>query len=85
MIINTDVNILGGLPDVNLINVFLEDTPASSDAVGEHRSFTARPLQEYRMKQLKQQGIIAIVVHSVEELITNYQHSENYRNEKITI
>jgi hypothetical protein len=68
MIINTDVNILGGLSDFNLINVFLEDTPASSDAVGEHRSFTARPLQEYRMKQIQQQGIKAIVAHSLEEL-----------------
>lgn len=45
----------------------------------------ARPLQEYRIRQIQQQGIKAIVVHSVEELITNYQHSGNSRKEKITI
>lgn len=68
MIINTDVSILGGLPDFNLINLFLEDTPASSDAVGEHRSFTARLLQEYRLKELQSHGVNSFVAHSVEEV-----------------
>lgn len=52
-----------GIPDLLAIRqgvtIFVEVKRAGAKA---------RPLQEYRMKQLKQQGIKAIVAHSLEEL-----------------
>jgi len=41
MIINSDINILGGLPDLNLISVFFNNTIESLDNEGGHRSYTS--------------------------------------------
>lgn len=41
MIINTDLNILGGLPDWNLIKLFLNDSIDALNQAGGHRSYTA--------------------------------------------
>lgn len=52
-----------GIPDLLAIRqgvtIFVEVKRAGAKA---------RPLQEYRIRQIQQQGIKAIVVHSVEEL-----------------
>ena len=41
MTINSDINILGGLPDWNLIRLFMNDNIESLNQVGGHRSYTA--------------------------------------------
>jgi len=41
MVINSDINILGGLPDWNLINVFLDENIKSIQSKGGFHSFTA--------------------------------------------
>lgn len=41
MNINSDINILGGLPDWNLIRLFMNDSIESLNQVGGHRSYTA--------------------------------------------
>lgn len=41
MIINSDVNILGGLSDLNLIRVFLDKTNRSEGVSGGHRAYTS--------------------------------------------
>lgn len=41
MNINSDINILGGLPDWNLIRLFMNDSIESLNQLGGHRSYTA--------------------------------------------
>lgn len=41
MIINSDINVLGSLPDLNLITLFLNDSIQSLNKNGGHRSYTA--------------------------------------------
>jgi len=41
MNINSDINILGSLPDLNLISLFLNDSIKSLNKIGGHRSYTA--------------------------------------------
>ena len=41
MTINSDINVLGSLPDLNLITLFLNDSIESLNKNGGHRSYTA--------------------------------------------
>lgn len=41
MIINSDINILGGLPDFNLIKLFMGESVKSMDHAGGHHTYTA--------------------------------------------
>lgn len=41
MTINSDINVLGSLPDLNLISIFLNDSIESLNKNGGHRSYTA--------------------------------------------
>lgn len=41
MTINSDINVLGSLPDFNLITIFLNDSIGSLKMKGGHRSFTS--------------------------------------------
>ncbi len=41
MTINSDINVLGSLPDLNLISLFLNDSIESLNKSGGHRSYTA--------------------------------------------
>lgn len=41
MTINSDINVLGSLPDLNLISLFLNDSIKSLNKNGGHRSYTA--------------------------------------------
>lgn len=78
MIINTDINILGGLPDINLINVFLEDTPAPLDSAGGHRSFTS--IRTDRAVKRFESAIIGTILHykndEVKSMLTTCLRSE---------
>ena len=72
MIINTDINILGGLPDINLINVFLEDTPAPLDSAGGRGLSSIGQMSRKRFES----AIIGTILHykndEVKSMLTTY-------------
>lgn len=78
MVVNSDVNILGGLPDFNLIKVFFEDTPVSVDSSGGHRAYTY--IRTDKSVKRFEKAITGTILHyknnEVESIITTCLRSE---------
>jgi len=85
MKINSDLNILGGLPDWNLINVFLnENTDQTQSARGIH-SFTK--IKTDKSVKRFEKAILSTLIHfkdqNIESLIRSVLSSESITNESL--
>lgn len=87
MEINTDINILGGLPDWNLINVFLRE---SINSIRENRgiySYTAIKTDQAvgRFERAISRTLIKFYNTDVEVLIKNMLEAENISNDSLLL
>lgn len=85
MIINSDVNILGGLSDFNLIRVFLDKTNLYEGVSGRHRAHTSITTEK-AVKRFEK-AIKGTMLHfdndAVRYIITNCIQSEGISNDSL--
>ena len=85
MIINTDINILGGLPDFNLITVFLNDSAKSLENSGGHRSYTAIKTDKAvrRFEKAITETLLKFSNEDVGHLMTDILKAESISNDSL--
>jgi hypothetical protein len=87
MVINTDLNILGGLPDWNLINVFLQKSENNLIANKDSHSFTAIKTDKSVKRFHKAITGTLIKFHNddIEVLIRNILSHQNISNDSLLL
>lgn len=87
MIINSDINVLGSLPDWNLINVFLKDNISSLRKVGGVYTYTAIKTDKSvkRFEKAISATLIKFCDAKVENLVRDMFESESISNESLLL
>lgn len=87
MIINSDINVLGSLPDWNLINVFLKDNISSLRKVGGVHTYTAIKTDKSvkRFEKAISATLIKFCDAKVENLVRDMFESESISNESLLL
>lgn len=87
MIINTDLNVLGGLPDWNLINVFLKESISSLRKGGGIHTFTAIKTDKSikRFEKAISATLIKFCNAEVEALVRNMLDVEKITNDSLLL
>ncbi len=87
MKINTDLNILGGLPDWNLINVFLKDNIGTLRKGGSVHTYTAIKTDKSvkRFEKAISATLIKFCNSEVEALVRDMFESENISNDSLLL
>lgn len=85
MIINSDINILGGLPDWNLIKLFMNDSLNTLNQEGGHRSYTAIKTDKsvQRFEKAITGTILNFKSHAFEVVFRNMIASESISNDSL--
>lgn len=87
MTINSDINVLGSLPDWNLINVFLKDNISSLRKVGGVHTYTAIKTDKSvkRFEKAISATLIKFCDAKVEYLVRDMLESEGISNESLLL
>jgi hypothetical protein len=87
VIINSDLNILGGLPDWNLINIFLKDSISSLRKVGGVHTYTAIKTDKSvkRFEKAISATLIKFYNAEVEVLVRNMLEGEKITNDSLLL
>ena len=87
MTINSDINVLGSLPDWNLINVFLKDNISSLRKVGGVHTYTAIKTDKSvkRFEKAISATLIKFCDAKVENLVRDMFESESISNESLLL
>lgn len=87
MRINTDLNILGGLPDWNLINVFLKENIASMNKVSGSQTYTAIKTDKSvkRFENAISGTLIKFKNIEVESMLRSILDSENITHDSLLL
>jgi hypothetical protein len=85
--INSDINVLGSLPDWNLINVFLKDNISSLRKVGGVHTYTAIKTDKSvkRFEKAISATLIKFCDAKVENLVRDMFESESISNESLLL
>lgn len=85
MLINSDLNILGGLPDWNLINVFLQDSIGAMDKSRGTHSYTAIKTDSSvkRFKRAISRTLLKFNSEKAEALVRETIGNENITNDSL--
>lgn len=87
MIINSDINVLGSLPDWNLINVFLKDNISSLRKVGGVHTYTAIKTDKSvkRFEKAISATLIKFYSAKVEVLVRDILENEGISNDSLLL
>jgi hypothetical protein len=85
MTINSDINVLGSLPDLNLISLFLNDSIESLNKNGGHRSYTA--IKTDKSVQRFEKAITGTLLHfknkELEHIFRSIVSTESISNDSL--
>lgn len=83
MTLNSDINILGGLPDLNLIKQFMNDSIESLNSRGGHRSYTAIKTDKsvHRFEKAITDTLLTFKNSTLKPIVTNMVNAESISND----
>jgi hypothetical protein len=85
MNINSDINILGGLPDFNLIKLFVSQSVKSLDHGGGHHSYTAISTEKAvkRFERAIRRTLLHFTRNEIRQLVVSILNAESISNNSL--